>query len=202
MFTVVDNVTPQQAVMVGVDGVAPGVRQACVIEGCDEFRVGRGWCRMHYMRWSRNGDPNVTVKAANGTRVGCSVVDCDKPHVGRGYCGMHYVRVRKYGNVDEVHIATGPRPQARGPVSGNWKGDGCGYDGMHDRVKVRRGLASNYTCEYCPARAEEWSYDHADPDERIDGRRGIPFSLDIDRYLPLCVPCHRRLDARQKRTDI
>lgn len=29
----------------------------CSIEGCDKTTVGRGWCRTHYNRWHRYGDP-------------------------------------------------------------------------------------------------------------------------------------------------
>lgn len=32
----------------------------CCIENCDnDAKGGRGMCRAHYMRWWRNGDPNV-----------------------------------------------------------------------------------------------------------------------------------------------
>lgn len=48
----------------------------------------------------------------------------------------------------------------------------------------------------CPAVAEEWSYDHGDPDELagLDHGRELPYSLKIQHYQPLCTPCHRRFD--------
>jgi hypothetical protein len=33
------------------------VRGTCSIEGCDVPHFGRGWCRTHWQRWSRHGDP-------------------------------------------------------------------------------------------------------------------------------------------------
>lgn len=31
----------------------------CAIDGCDRPVKSRGWCSTHYMRWRRNGDPQV-----------------------------------------------------------------------------------------------------------------------------------------------
>ncbi len=32
----------------------------CSIEKCENKYWARGWCRNHYERWRRNGDPNIT----------------------------------------------------------------------------------------------------------------------------------------------
>lgn len=29
----------------------------CSVEGCSRVTTARGWCKMHYYRWKRNGDP-------------------------------------------------------------------------------------------------------------------------------------------------
>lgn len=29
----------------------------CSIAGCEQAKIARGWCRRHYYRWIRNGDP-------------------------------------------------------------------------------------------------------------------------------------------------
>lgn len=31
----------------------------CAVDNCDRGTVGRGYCRKHYMRWVRSGDPNI-----------------------------------------------------------------------------------------------------------------------------------------------
>lgn len=34
---------------------------ACVVDGCDRPRLSRGWCKRHYTRWIRHGDPTVVL---------------------------------------------------------------------------------------------------------------------------------------------
>lgn len=37
--------------------------QTCSVDGCEKGgKITRGWCGMHYWRWSKNGDPLVTQK--------------------------------------------------------------------------------------------------------------------------------------------
>jgi hypothetical protein len=38
----------------------------CSIEGCGRKTVGRGWCRTHYSRWTRQGDPTVVLRQPLG----------------------------------------------------------------------------------------------------------------------------------------
>lgn len=40
----------------------------CSITGCGKPVVARGWCPMHWRRWRKNGDPNIT-KAIRGNDV-------------------------------------------------------------------------------------------------------------------------------------
>ena len=82
----------------------------------------------------------------------------------------------------------------------NWKGDDCSYAAAHMRVVTRRGKAREHTCVDCGARADEWSYNHADPDEQVyhfaQGNKvqDIAYSPRPEFYEPRCKACHTTLD--------
>jgi hypothetical protein len=84
-----------------------------------------------------------------------------------------------------------------GDKNPKWRGENVSYPGMHCRVKAQRGAAGQHQCQWCDRQADEWAYDHTDPDEKRDGYG--PFSTDINRYLPLCIFCHRSFDKAQSR---
>lgn len=69
------------------------------------------------------------------------------------------------------------------------------YYGMHDRVIAERGPAKDHPCAHCGyyVPADNWAYDHSDRYERLSPE-GFPWSLDVHRYIPLCLPCHYRFD--------
>lgn len=71
-----------------------------------------------------------------------------------------------------------------------------GYRTAHRRIQTTRGKAADYPCAHCPEAAREWAYDFTDPDPRRLGR--MQFSLDTDRYMPLCRSCHLKWDLRRR----
>lgn len=76
-----------------------------------------------------------------------------------------------------------------------------GYRGAHMRVQAARGPASAYPCVGdCGRPAADWAYVHDDPDELVTTVNGAPrlYSLDSDRYRPMCRRCHRRFDTAQR----
>lgn len=124
----------------------------------------------------------------------CAVPECDRPNRSGSaeLCNMHYQRRLRTGDVHTVRVGK-PRPLAE---HHNWVGDDATYGAAHARVRTLRGLASGQTCAHCPAQAEHWAYDHTDPNPRFG--RGLPFSLDPERYIPLCRSCHRHFDRSHR----
>jgi hypothetical protein len=144
----------------------------CSVDGCGRRVQARGWCQMHYFRWRRHGDPLAPRSNERGV---CTIEGCASPHSGLGWCKAHYDRWLRWGDPTYVPPASWPET----------------YGGMHKRVGSERGSASHLTCE-CGAPAEHWAYDHQDPDERQSPRG--PFSLKVEHYHAMCVPCHKVAD--------
>jgi hypothetical protein len=42
----------------------------CTIPGCGRLHLARGWCRPHYVRWQRHGDPLAAVPIRERARAG------------------------------------------------------------------------------------------------------------------------------------
>jgi hypothetical protein len=69
------------------------------------------------------------------------------------------------------------------------------YGNFHSRLRRRLGRADAHLCTACGAPAQQWAYDHADPNEHIDARTGNVYSIDEAYYKPMCRTCHRVVDA-------
>lgn len=170
----------------------------CAIDGCERRAQARGWCKMHWKRWRRHGDPQrVSVNGVDfNARRPCVMDGCDTPAHAHGLCPTHHSRYRRHGDPSIVLPITG-RPL---------KGEVPTFDAAHKRLNRARGSAKSFPCVDCGGPASEWSYDHTDPEalfERV-GAVMTPYSLDLDRYVPRCVSCHRRFDGaggRQRNPD-
>lgn len=44
------------------------LQNQCAVSGCDKPRYCRGWCRLHYERWQRTGDPEKLKRWKGGIR--------------------------------------------------------------------------------------------------------------------------------------
>lgn len=83
----------------------------CAVDGCDRPTLARGWCSLHYGRWSRNGDPGPAGTLVHANRgIACKVDDCERLAKIRGWCQGHYVRWKKYGSP----LAGGPKQNRPG----------------------------------------------------------------------------------------
>lgn len=126
--------------------------EKCSIPDCPRPRAARGWCRPHWKRWSRHGDPLAGGAPRERDRK-CSVPGCDAKHDARGYCSGHYARVQKYGDP----LADIPF-QSRTPVEG-----ACGFEGCDADVFCRGMCWSHYY--------REWKYG--------DASAGLPIYRDF-----------------------
>lgn len=68
--------------------------KVCAVEGCGRTATSRGWCRMHYKRWKRNGHPEKLVLQMNKPGQKCAVSWCETESKKRGLCETHYARHR------------------------------------------------------------------------------------------------------------
>lgn len=72
----------------------------CSINGCENPVKSRGWCRKHYLRWYKTGDPEKIRPGRwnDYERPTCAVDDCDRLAHAHGYCPSHYKRWERYGD--------------------------------------------------------------------------------------------------------
>ena len=79
--------------------------RTCVIDGCSKPLNARGWCKGHYYRWSRYGDPlgSAPPRPPRPPRPKppCSVDGCDREHYALGLCEPHYARQRRHGGLHD-----------------------------------------------------------------------------------------------------
>jgi hypothetical protein len=77
-----------------------------------------------------------------------------------------------------------------------WRGDEVGYSAVHDRLRAAKGPAADRPCCECGWPATAWSYDHLDPDERVDAAdpKRMPYSLKLEHFQARCDSCHWRMD--------
>lgn len=159
--------------------------RTCSVDGCTRPHSGRGFCGTHLRRFNLYGDPGPAEIEARNPGAVCKIDGCARPAEGRGWCNAHYLRWRATGDPLTPLLEHAPA----------WRGDAVGYSGLHRRLRKARGRVSELVCVECGNPAQHWAYDHADPDEKFDAQRGLPFSTDLDRYQPMCQPCHRRFDV-------
>jgi hypothetical protein len=170
----------------------------CGFDGCSNPVRSRfsEWCEGHYYQKRRGKELKPLKVTRHKTPAPkCQVFEC--PNESQSHyirlCGMHAARVLRHGSTDRK------TPEyASGDRNGAWVGESVSYIGMHRRVSAANGRASEHTCVGCGFQAKQWAYDHSCPNEK-QSKEG-PYSTEVARYQPMCVPCHKKFDlGRQHR---
>lgn len=74
-------------------------KRLCTVDGCENKHVARGYCRTHYYRFKRYGDPlEIRQIQQNNTDGNCKIKECDRKHYAKGYCKFHHYRWERYGD--------------------------------------------------------------------------------------------------------
>lgn len=68
----------------------------------------------------------------------------------------------------------------------NWKGDDVGYWGVHKWIEKQKGKPR--VCEHCGATRKEKRFHWANIDHK--------YRRNLDDYISLCVPCHKKYDKK------
>lgn len=84
------------------EGIAVQATRICTVADCDKPRRSADYCRAHFGRWQRHGDPTAGRPAPGTSR--CSVDGCERPHRARGLCHLHAQRMSRGGSVERTRV--------------------------------------------------------------------------------------------------
>lgn len=100
-------------------------KSLCSIPECGKTAFARGWCKAHYLRWFRHGDPEAGGRPKNRRGGRCLIVGCDRPDKTDGLCYSHLYRLRKFGSPFAGPVIGGaPKKYLEGTVI-SYDGDEC-----------------------------------------------------------------------------
>lgn len=128
----------------------------------------------------------------------CNVPACDKPRYNnQDICVAHYTRRRRTGSVQA------DRPlQDRG-------GSNVGYKAAHRRCSTLWGSASGHACCVCGSTADQWAYDHTDPEGKVETQANlggdlveVAYSPWPEFYKPMCKSCHLKQDVALSKRSV
>jgi hypothetical protein len=69
----------------------------CKLPECHEPHYSKGFCRTHYVRNRRHGDPEHVGKPGRPRR-NCTIAKCESGQVSHGLCDKHRKRLARYGD--------------------------------------------------------------------------------------------------------
>lgn len=181
--------------------------RTCTIDGCDKTTTARGWCKPHYMRWRRYGDPlGVAPLRPQIVADDCAVEGCDRPRASktngtrRALCGGHQNRKDRFGDV----MADKPLRKVTLNAGGHLSSHGYWLKAMpghplafaNGNVLEHRAIvydlhgAGEHPCHWC-SRIVDWSIEFPAPGalvvDHLDGNR---INNDPSNLVISCQPCN------------
>lgn len=175
-----------------------GKAAPCIIDDCTRVRSRKdGLCVTHRGRLERHGSPDrAPRKYEAGHRFG-SLVIVQRPQ------GPHCLVQCDCGGLLRVQLNNLVNGATR--TCGDLKAHPKRiaepvYSTAHRRIAAQRGAAKEYACAFCQGRASDWAYlgsGGASERQELAGReKGMAYSLCPEDYIPLCRPCHERMDMK------
>src|SRR5699024_11188309 len=71
--------------------------KVCSVKDCGKKHHAKGYCKAHYSRWKRHGNP-LAIVYERGKYTVCKVDGCNDKHYGNGYCIKHNARFKAHGD--------------------------------------------------------------------------------------------------------
>jgi hypothetical protein len=156
----------------------------CKVEDCNKKAYCRFWCREHYSRWRRTGNPISTTVPKF-----CNVDGCNEEHSAKGFCRIHYSKFIRFGTpYRETHYES---------TDGICTVEKCGNKIFCRRVcrkhyqffmRYRVDYSKKPTCYVCGTEFSWWNtrivnMDHIHPKSRGGEDKK-------ENFLPICRRCN------------
>ena len=168
--------------------------RVCEIEDCNNKYKAKGYCRIHYYRMRRHGDPTICLITMDHCDI-CKIEGCNKKYFAKGYCRKHYRRAHVHGDPNivlrEYRLPKGHA--ARNEVISNYKGSAKArnLEWALELEDCETLFKSN--CHYCgrePSRVYSTntcngSYTYNGIDRAYNNK-----GYTLDNVVPCCTECN------------
>lgn len=154
----------------------------CCHPNCEIIVYAKRLCRKHYTT------PITVVEKTKQHR--CSVSNCPDNAKHRSDAGRYYCNFHQYRRFHRKPIKLSSPKCTKGETWHNWKGGISEYPDHYLFKKVRKTKldSTDYKCELC---GEEAKHVHHINKNKSDHR--------IENLMSICVPCHSKIHAIDKR---